>query len=151
MLNITAYTSPIICSPLPTLINSEEYKHLDGLELADGNYHDSHKPTDVLIGSDHYWSIVTGDLVVGSHGPVALSSKLGWLLSGPLDSHSVTVITQSHLVLNGDFIDQLSSLESDALITMLHQLWNTESIGILEEESDKATPAFLEEMLFKQD
>ena len=54
-------------------------------------------------------------------------------------------------MLNGDFIDQLSSLESDTLITMLHWLWNTESIGILEEESDKATPAFLEEMLFKQD
>ena len=150
MLNITVYTSPVICSPLPTLINSEEYEHLDGLELADGNYHDSHKPIDVLIGSDHYWSIVTGDTVVGSHGPVALSSKLGWLLSGPLDSHRDTVVTQSHLVLNGDFIDQPSSLGSDALITMLHRFWNTESIGILEEESDKATPAFLEEMLFKQ-
>ena len=75
MLNITAYTSPVICSPLPTLIYSEEYEHLDGLELADGNYHDSHKPIDVLIGSDHYWSIVTGDTVVGSHGPVALSSN----------------------------------------------------------------------------
>ena len=130
MLNITVYTSPAIYSLLPTLINSEEYEHLDGLELADGNYHDSHKPIDVLIGSDHYWSIVTGDTVVGFHGPVALSSKLGWLLSAPLDRHSVTVVTQSHLVLNGDFIDQPSSLESDALIIMLHRFWNTESIGI---------------------
>ena len=94
---------------------------------------------------------MTGDTVVGSHGPVALSSKLGWLLSGPLDSHSDTVLTQSHLVLNRDFIDQPSSLESDALITMLHHFWNTESIGILDEDSDKATPAFLEQMLFKQD
>jgi len=78
-LDIIAYTSTVICSPLPTLVNTQVYEHLDGLDLADGDY-DSSKPIDVLIGSDYYWSIVTGDTIVGNHGPVALSSKLGWLL-----------------------------------------------------------------------
>ena len=97
-------------------------EHLDGLESADSNYHNSHKPIDVFIGFDYYWSIVTGDTIVGSHGLVATPQpqKLDWLLSSSLDSHSDTVLTQSHLVLNGDFIDQPSRLESDALITMLH-------------------------------
>ena len=30
-------------------------------------------------------------------------------------------------------------------------LWNTEPIGILDEDSNKVTPAFLEQMLFRQD
>ena len=77
VLDIVAYTSPVICSSLPAMVNVCEYEHLDGLELADGDSHDSKKSIDVLVGSDYYWSIVTGDTVVGDSGPVALGSKLG--------------------------------------------------------------------------
>jgi len=41
---------------------------LDGLELADGDSFDLKKSIDVLVGSDYYWSIVTGDTVVGEGG-----------------------------------------------------------------------------------
>jgi len=33
---------------------------------------------DVLIGSDHYRDIVTGDIIRGK-GPIEVHSKLGWL------------------------------------------------------------------------
>ena len=40
--DIITYTSPVICSSLPTLVNAYEYDHLDGLELADSDYRDAH-------------------------------------------------------------------------------------------------------------
>ena len=96
---ITACTSPVICSRLPTIINTSKYTHLEGLELAD-DYMD-HKSTsiDILIGSDHYWSIVTGDLIAAEHGPVAVCSKFGWLLSGPTDSRNCSNIFHSYMII----------------------------------------------------
>ena len=40
----------------------------------------------MLIGSNFYWNFVTGNVAKSSEGPVAVDSKLGWLLSGPIDS-----------------------------------------------------------------
>ena len=148
-LDITAYTSPVICSSLPTLVNTQEYDHLDGLELADSDYRDTHKPIDVLIGSDHYWTVVTGDTIIGNSGPIALSSKLGWLLSGPLDNSSDATCTHSHVIINGDLNDSLSSNQNDILYSMLHHFWNTESIGILDDD-DNTTPTFLNQLQFKK-
>ena len=102
MLNITVYSLPVICSTLPTLVSPQEYEHLDGLELADSDFHDPHHQIDVLIGPKYYWNIVTGDTIVGNHGPVAISSKLGWLVSGPLDSYNNGTFTHSNLIVNGD-------------------------------------------------
>ena len=95
-IELVAYSSPVICSSLPTLVSAQNYEHLEALELANGDYHDS-KSIDVLVGSDYYWSIVTGDTLIGDCGPVALSSKLGWLLSGPLNSGDSIPFTQAHL------------------------------------------------------
>jgi len=67
--------------------------------LADGDSHDTKKFIDVLVGSDYYWNIVTGDTVVGDKGPVALGSKLGWLLSGPPNDYGSTMIVQANLVI----------------------------------------------------
>ena len=36
----------------------------------------------------------------GIHGPVAISSELGWLLSGPISAHT-PVVTSSHLIIQG--------------------------------------------------
>ncbi len=82
---IRAIGFPTICAPLSSKVNVGEYSHLDGLDLADfdsgdeGNNSDS---IDILVGADHYWDIVTGDVIHGRNGPTAVNSKLGWLLSG---------------------------------------------------------------------
>ena len=39
---------------------------------------------DILIGSDYYLVAVIGDVTHGKGGPVAVRSKFGWLLSGPV-------------------------------------------------------------------
>ena len=37
----------------------------------------------LLIGADFYWDLV-GDHIIRGDGPTAMSSKLGYLLSGPV-------------------------------------------------------------------
>lgn len=73
---------PVICSPLPSIVNAADDVHLEGLELAD-NF-DNTESIDVLIGSDYYWDFVSGDSIKGDQGPTAVNSKFGWLLSGPM-------------------------------------------------------------------
>ena len=44
---------------------------------------------DILIGSDQYWQLVTGEVVKSKSGPTAMNTKLGWVLSGPVESSTV--------------------------------------------------------------
>ena len=44
---------------------------------------------DVLIGSDNYWNLETGKVKRGCMGPVAMSTRLGWVLSGPFNQAKV--------------------------------------------------------------
>ena len=78
---ITALSYPTICSPLPSKVKVN-YPHLEGLALAD-SLDDSCGDIDILIGSDYYWDLVSGETIRGDSGPTAVSSKFGWLLSGP--------------------------------------------------------------------
>ena len=54
----------------------------------------------MLIGSNYYWNFVTGDIVKSSERQVAVESKLGWLLSGPIDSCEMNLSTAC-LEING--------------------------------------------------
>ena len=38
---------------------------------------------EMLIGADCYWDLTTGHTCRGDSGPVAIQTKLGWVLSGP--------------------------------------------------------------------
>ena len=61
----------------------DNYIHLQGLELADSSIvHGDNHNIYVIIGSDYYYDVVSGDVVRGDSGPVAISSMFGWILSG---------------------------------------------------------------------
>ena len=63
--SLDLYTVPMICEPLslqPILMCTEKYEHLSQLEMADPVDGTTAKEIDVLIGSDHYWDLVTGDI-----------------------------------------------------------------------------------------
>lgn len=76
-LEIVACTLPVICSNLPVPVNVNTYTHLQGLDLADnGNL--PYNAIDILICSDYYWQVVTGDIVNGDCGLVAMNSIFGW-------------------------------------------------------------------------
>ena len=63
------------------------------LELADDLINQS-TAIDILIGFDYYWALVAGEVLKTDGGPIAISSKLGWLLSGLIQgSHKLVTVT----------------------------------------------------------
>ena len=80
------FTVPTICEPLtsqPIAFCTERYGYLSQLDLADDFDGKSAMNIDLLIGADHYWNQTTGRTIRGGNGPVAIHTKLGWVLSGP--------------------------------------------------------------------
>ena len=132
---IQAVNFPVICSPLRSEV-STNYAHLDGLDLTDFEKEESDDSIDVLVGSDHYWDLVTGDIVRGEYGPTAINSKLGWLLSRPAESPtSSDESTTSNLILTqNDPHLTIPSTDDSKLADSLRRFWETESIGISEQQ-----------------
>ena len=113
------------------------YPHIKGLALADEFNGYERDSIDVLIGSDQYWNFITGETVRGDFGPTAVSSKLGWSLSGPINgatTNSVDTFT-TNLIISGKSRRNPSS--DDELKLTLKQFWETEQ---LEFESLKILP-----------
>ena len=68
--------------PQPIEVVACEYDHLKDLFLADGWIDESYQTFEILIGLDNYWKLVTGNVIRGEDGPVALETRLGYVLSG---------------------------------------------------------------------
>ena len=93
---------PLICESLSSqpIAECRDYEHLADLNLADfANASDSLE-VDLLIGSDLYRNLVTGRVRRGKDGPLAVHTKVGWVLSGPVEqgesSASLTLCTTSN-------------------------------------------------------
>ena len=102
MLCITALVVPTICNPLtsqPINHSQECYHLLMGLNLADTADITNKLEVDVLIGSDLHWSLVTGRVIKEKERPIAIHTKVGWILAGPTNHHEVMVnltLTSTH-------------------------------------------------------
>ena len=137
--HIEAYTVPLICPPLtnqPVQFAKCSVGEFQGLDLADSG--SGSNEIDLLIGSDCYWAFVTGRVQRGSADGVlvAMETKLGWVLSGPvmgssgMSNDSINLV-QSH-VLKVDFeVDH-----SNALETQLSRFGDLETMGVLENEKE---------------
>ena len=81
---LSANVVETICSPQPSYRVSH-FSQFAGLDLADEyDPRDKELPVSILVGADFYYDIVTDSVLRGDTGPVAISSKLGWLASGVL-------------------------------------------------------------------
>ena len=81
----------------------------------------------LLIGMDHYWDIVEGEIVRGENGVVALKTRLGYVISGQHElegAHTRTLVTKAMRT-------SISSADMDDV----KQFWNLESIGIKDEQN----------------
>ena len=84
-LEIRLFSVPLICSKVsevPLESCKDNYEYLNELDLADAL---RGKEPALLIGSDYYWMFVTGETVHSANGPVAVHTKFGWVISGPVD------------------------------------------------------------------
>ena len=137
-LQFSVLTVPFICEPLtsqPTLYASENYPHLANLELADYANEQDELSVDVLVGSDHYWKLVTGDIVSAEVGPTAVRTRLGWVLAGPVEgisSHTSTNLVVTHTMTTDAYVSQDTDQELDRKLKLF---WDLESLGIRPNEA----------------
>lgn len=101
-LKLTALVVPFICNTLtsqPINRAKDHCDHLRGIDLADSADVGDSPEVDMLIGSDLYWSLVTGKVRQGSSRPVTIQIRVGWILSGPVYQQEVLVnltLTATH-------------------------------------------------------
>ena len=129
-LELDLFVVPHICDPLiaqPASTCFREHSHLSHLNLADDSVDGAPREIDMLIGSNSYWSIVTGEILRGSGGPIAVNTRLRWVLSGPVElAGLMTVnIVSAHTL-------RIDSTEEDIDAT-LKAFWELESLGIKNE------------------
>ena len=125
---------PVICGPLtqqPTELVQSSCEHLHGLSLAD-RCGRGDLPISILVGADHCWSLVEGTIVRGAPWePVALATKLGYVLSGPtmIMSHNDNGNTVN-LIATHVLKVEASVVNRDEIAFELGKFWDYESLGI---------------------
>ena len=145
-IELSALAFPVICSPVSTRINIQEFPHLDGLQFAD-NLDGGDQSIDMLLGADYYYKIVTGEVIKGDTGPTAVGSKLGWLLLGPT-STTTSSYTMSHLVIDGRREMLFEEKGNDELVSNLKRFWDLESLGIVQKNESTASTDILRDITF---
>ena len=123
-ITITVLIVPSIATPLENSVNTSTLTHLpylEGLQLAHPVTRSDSFEISLLIGADRYWDFV-GDHRVRGNGPTAVSSKLGYLLSGPIPIKNPSQPITTNLVY---MVTTHKQEEND-----LKNLWSVESIGI---------------------
>ena len=132
---LSAFVVPTICDPLQSqsvVQASLTYAHLKGLKLADYHTGEDNVDIDILVGSDQYWSLVSGRVVRGEHGPTAIETKLGWDLSGPIPEGTKVNRQQSNLVTTHVLKSVVKPVDAtnETLDGTLKTFWELESLGI---------------------
>ena len=139
-IEIAALCYPKICSPLLTTLDLDRHTHLQGLDLADEsllNDSDSARNIDILIGSDCYIDIITGEIQRGDGDPVAVNSEFGWIVSG--SGYAKTPgknATMTQLIVqktdSAPMFDPVENVGDEGLTRAVQRFWDTESLGIFE-------------------
>ena len=145
---LKGYAVPTICAPLNNYkmevdllkeknknINWSDYLPSD--EIINGNI-------DILIGADYYWSLITEDVIRLQDNLVLISSKFGYMLSGPMltsnESESVEATSPNinccvHVMKVSSSVEDEFSVEGlNPLDDKIERFWNLDSVGILSEE-----------------
>ena len=162
-IEVSALCVPEICMPLPASIDLEKYNYLQGYELADQYTHTTNfteRPINLLIGSDQYYDIVTGDTVksITQKGPVAVSSIFGYLICGPTtDSPDDEMHVNSCLIVQCQHDPFIIEQHSDKLENTLKRFWESEETGVnsrsfidkrIEDENTDEHENFLKDIRF---
>ncbi|XP_060568771.1 uncharacterized protein LOC132727352 [Ruditapes philippinarum] len=101
--------------------------YLKGLKLAHPVTHDKEFSISLLIGADFYWDIVEDEIIRGT-GPTAVKSKIGYLLSGPINSSKSSRSVEQILNVMVSHIPEDISIE---------RFWSLENLGITPDDTDR--------------
>ena len=112
---------PEIAAPLKIYVRKvANLPYLSGIKLAHPITNNDNFEVSLLIGADYYWSIVENHVIRGE-GPTAVKSRIGYLLSGPLQT---TTTEKSGRTLMMNIMISRNTEEYD-----LEKFWKIESSG----------------------
>ena len=121
VLTVEAYVMPemsCISNKHPEVVK-HDFPHLQDLWFSDVCQSNNELEVDLLIGADYLWNFQKGRTK-----PVAVETKLGWVLSGPLKGHaSEDGVTAVNLIVHNE--EDRQALDSEA-----RKLWDLESLRI---------------------
>ncbi|XP_059046626.1 uncharacterized protein LOC131842124 [Achroia grisella] len=84
---IKCFVLSCITSTLPATVYNQGAQSIrtpDNIQLADPYYYESQN-IDILIGADLFWDLLCEGKMRLSNGPFLQNTKLGWIVSGPID------------------------------------------------------------------
>ena len=84
---------------------------------------------DLLVGLDFYYSFITCNVKSGQIGePIAVESKLGWILTGPLKSNLVqTYLSDTHIL---HIKLQYQTFDETSDFSFPSSIWDIQSINM---------------------
>ena len=114
-------------------IAKKKYPHLNEIWFSDVCRTEDTLCVDVLIGSDSLWEFQEGETRRGGPGePVAVKTKLGWVLSGPLKFQGKSFDSFDNS--NVNFLPQIrQDLGMAGIERNVNKLWDLETLGIRQE------------------
>lgn len=128
------FSMEINCFILPSITDRIPSKHVNLLKikipsdvcLADPNFY-SPAPVDMLLGADIFWDLLESQRIkLGDGQPILCETKLGWLVSGPINSCIASKVLKCNLVkVRSDCDDELNC-NVDQQLT---KFWQLEEVG----------------------
>ena len=72
LVSIPTLKNYVICTPILPRVNVSKFSQLQGFSLADSFDNSQVWKVGVLIGLDYYYKVISGNIIRGGSGPVAL-------------------------------------------------------------------------------
>lgn len=123
------------------------------MDFANGRVIDgSQLNIDILIGSDFYFEILTSEVVLRDSSPVAVNSKFGWVVSGPmLERGEMSDMSMANLAIEkiGSQNPYLDNENHNELSCALQRFWDITSLGIQDEVDRTSNSEFLPNIRFE--
>ena len=118
--------------------------------MADLSSDECSKKIDILIGGDFYYEFLTGITKKQSkgRGPVAILTKVGWVLGGPVlrqPTRAHTNLTIAHTLKCTQDV-----YVKDPLLEQVKQFWSIESVGIRDNEAPDEYHTFTESLIYDE-
>ena len=112
----------------------QQNSFLKELDLADDGIGSGE--IDVLIGANLYWVFVDGNIKKNdSSGLAALSSKFGWLVSGPVPRINPDKGFKSNTMITTHVLFSQSLSEAETTVNdEIKKFWELDSVGIRDDE-----------------
>ena len=129
----------------------ERYSHLADIKFADECPPDAEIEVDILVGGDYLWQFMLDERKRGEGGtvsPVAVLTKIGWVLSGPMEVENHPKKFSSVNSVSTHILRTQTEVTEEALLSkQLERFWELDAVGI--KEKDSTHEAFLKNLEFK--